>query len=182
MNGDARTLPVLGTATLHHPQEGGLDCLVSPGSCLLSTSRLSFLNLSNCKRQRSGWKLRQPPPPLTPRAFLPPLTRAHAIFLQHLGQSQGVLGRKTAGLGQGPFRLLPGHWYQDQVQGPAGSSSADGVRFRAPPGAGARNLLPPERESPPEPLPIRVLIRRKDPPPPPPTRAHTSPAVSGGSS
>lgn len=63
----------------------------------------------------------------------------------------------------------------------ASAVGADGARW-TPPGAAALNLLPPERESPPEPLPLSVLIRRKDPPPPSATQVHTSPVASRGSS
>ena len=40
-NGNSTAAFVLGTATEHLSQEGGLDCIVWPGSCLLSHSRLS---------------------------------------------------------------------------------------------------------------------------------------------
>lgn len=39
-NGDSTASLVLGTATEHLSQEGGLGCIVWPGSCLLSNSRL----------------------------------------------------------------------------------------------------------------------------------------------
>lgn len=41
-NGDSTASPVLGTATEYLLQEGGLDCIVSPGSSLLSPPGLSF--------------------------------------------------------------------------------------------------------------------------------------------
>lgn len=90
---------------------------------------------------------------------------------------EGVPTGKTAWSGQGPLRpplaLCP--WgvlaaRGSQVQGRASAAGADGA-WRRPPGAGAPNLLPLQRESP----PISVLVRKKDPPPQPTPTVHTSP-------
>ena len=155
---------------------------ITPAQSLLP----EFLALPCRKLLKSGWKLRTHRnwPPHTPS-----LTgcqrdgRTNWVF-STMDRARKRRGRgKTAQLGQGPLRpwldpLYPGHAQGCQVS--ASAAGADGARWR-PPGAGAPNLLPPERESPPEPLPISVLIRRKDPPPPPATRVHTSPVASRGS-
>lgn len=56
-NGDSTASTLLGTVTQHLPQEGGLDCLVSPGAHPLSSSYLQR-GSSPLLLQRSGRKLR----------------------------------------------------------------------------------------------------------------------------
>lgn len=167
--GTSTASTVLGTATQHLPQEGGLDCLESPRSRPLSSFYLQRAS-SPLLLQRSGRKLPirgNCPPYLFPNP-VPSPTGPSAPWTE---PGSGPAG-KARWVRPGPLRprrpFVPGHQLP-AVPSPH-AAGADGADLRE---LGSENLLPPKRESPPEPLPISVLMRRKDLPPPPATRVGT---------